>query len=264
MLRRTRALVLATCLAGCGTFLGLSGDDEVDDENTSPPADVDGSADGRGGEGGNTVPGGGDSGIDSGTAKTDAAGGTDAAADVKIDGTNADGSSDGPALPTFRYVFVTGNAYAGSFRVGGGNADVICKGRAEDFGIAALKGRTWRAWISTMAENAATNIGGLGFLPYRLADGITMVADNFTDLTDGNLDHAIDRTEANVEITASPVWTGSNSAGALVSGVNCNDWTSVAQGMNGKVGTTVSATSAWSDSTDLGCTQAARLYCFEF
>lgn len=257
-------MILASFIAGCGGFLGLSGDDEIDEEAPPPPANVDGSVDGsidgRDDEGGNA--GSADAG-DGGT-KDATFTGSDGAADAKTDAT------DGSSVPASKYVFITSMLYAGSFGsagqdAAGADADALCKARGDASQLSKIKGRTWRAWVSTSspAENAAVRIvGSTGSLPYRLPDE-TVVADNRNDLIDGTLDHAIDRDESGVAVTDSPVWTGSSSNGTLIA-VNCSDWTSVAGGQTGKVGSSASVNGAWSDSMDRSCAQSARLYCFEF
>lgn len=265
-MRRLRLLVFATCVAGCGGFLGLTGDDD-DDDVPPPPATSDASLDGRDDEGGTNVPG---SDAGDGGAKKDAAvSNNDAAWDAnKTDA--ADGSFDGsPSNVTFRYLFVTSMEYAGTFGIGGevaagADADALCKARGDASQLPKIKGRTWRAWVSTASpvENAAQRISTGGSLPFHLPDE-TVVATGNPDLIDGTLAHAIDQDESGVGVASAPVWTGSTAAGTLAN-LNCSDWASAMGGATGRVGTSASTTGSWSDGTDRGCAQLARLYCFEF
>lgn len=70
-----------------------------------------------------------------------------------------------------------------------------------------------------MVERFTQNPG-----PYVLVNG-TRVADNWADLTDGTLDHAIDRTEANLPLAdgaEARVWTNTTTAGpAWDNSTNC-------------------------------------------
>jgi len=181
----------------------------------------------------------------------------DATPDVKLDAT------DGSSNPTFRYVFVTSTAVIGNFT--GTNPDTVCAAHANDTdagAAAALKGRTWRAWISysNPQQHASARLGVQSTIPYRLLDA-TIVANNYTDLVSGDIGHAINISEKGTEIAASPVWTGTTKFGMSVT--DCNSWTAVAMGIMGKVGSSGAASGEWSETGDQSCTATARLYCFE-
>ena len=213
------------------------------------------------------MPGKGSDAGDGGTTKDASFGNSDASADAKSDA--ADASMDGSIPnPTFKYVFVTSMAYAGTFGLGaevaaGGDADVLCKTRGDASQLSKIKGRTWRAWVSTAtpAETSAQRIGNAGSLPYRLPNE-TVVATSKGDLTDGTLAHAIDLDESGSAVGDQPVWTGSTAAGTLA-GDHCGNWASTGGGAIGRVGTSGDMTTSWSDDADRGCAQTARLYCFE-
>src|SRR5690606_14620548 len=87
-------------------------------------------------------------------------------------------------------VFVTSTTYAGN--IGGtGGANAECQKRAEAAGLPGL----YRAWVSVSSSDqpGSTFVAGGA---YKLLDD-TVVADNWTDLTDGSLDNPIDRDEFN-------------------------------------------------------------------
>ena len=52
------------------------------------------------------------------------------------------------------------------------------------------------------------------------------------------------------------------SAGALAAN-HCSECATTMVSATGRVGSTASTSAAWSDNADLGCMQAARLYCFQ-
>jgi hypothetical protein len=90
-----------------------------------------------------------------------------------------------------------------------GGADKLCQKLAND----AKLGGTYLAWLSTDKESPATRFtkDGPG---WALVDG-TVVAESWSDLTDGTLQHAIDKTEAGTpapttsacSATTTPVWS---------------------------------------------------------
>ncbi|MBN2015133.1 MAG: hypothetical protein JW778_08135, partial [Candidatus Altiarchaeota archaeon] len=105
-------------------------------------------------------------------------------------------------------------------------ADDICKNAAEDADWPSSA--TWHAWLSNSITDAADRIphstGG-----YYLPDGTT-IADNWNDLTDGDIDHEIDQNmEGNLVDTSEYGWlagvyTGTKSDGTYY-GYDCDDWT---------------------------------------
>jgi len=77
-------------------------------------------------------------------------------------------------------------------------------------------GATWKAIGSTFTPSvsAATNIGGSSSLPIYLLDG-TLLANNTTDLFDGSIAHALNLNELGNVTSATRVWTGTFSTGAV-------------------------------------------------
>ncbi len=162
-----------------------------------------------------------------------------------------------PARADPARVFVT-STYSNGDLGGLLGADGMCQARAD----AASLGGSWKAWICTDSEDAATrlehNDDG-----YRLLSG-TIVADNWVDLTDGSLNHAINRTELDTELFAGDVWTNCDTDGTIIhSDYDCTDWTSPTIPA-GYIGNADRTDAWWTFRTQYGCgfTQG-RLYCFE-
>jgi hypothetical protein len=181
------------------------------------------------------------------------------------------GTDSGP--PSYesgpKTVFVTSQIYTGDL---GGllGADAKCQSLAT---AAHLTG-TYRAWLADVDGSPSTRFSREGH-PYHLVDG-TLVADDWTDLTSGNLRHAIDLTEtggpppASVGICdTSPeasrylVWTETGPDGSG-GGDACGEWTdSLSEGS--AVGGADMETSGWTLDCfgGIACSGRAALYCFQ-
>ncbi|MFK7987214.1 MAG: hypothetical protein AB8I08_14415, partial [Sandaracinaceae bacterium] len=161
-----------------------------------------------------------------------------------------------------RLAFVTSTNYPEAGLIGSqANADVICQSHAS---IAGFPG-AYRAWLST-ARSAARDRFGATTLPYVLrvgATGRTILADNWSDLTDGTLDTPFGRDEQGNPVDAG-VWTGTSFVGGST-GADCGEWSSSAG--TATVGNTVSTNSNWTAVLPSApCTWTAgprRLYCLE-
>ena len=158
------------------------------------------------------------------------------------------------ATPPAKRVFVTSTTTKGGLG-GTTGADAICAGRATAAGLAG----TFKAWLSVTGDGPATRFTQSA-VPYRLVDG-TLVANDWTDLTDGTLAHAIDVDESGTHVAAD-VWTGTGAAGGPLA-LNCTDFTDSTAGSIGTCGNTASTSSGWTQSSTPGCGLALRLYCFE-
>ena len=157
-----------------------------------------------------------------------------------------------------KIVFVTSARYNGNLSDLAG-ADAKCQARANN--SAGLKGKTFRAWLSKSSTNHAKY--RIGNYKYVLPDG-TKVADNKSDLIDGNLDHAINMDENKKPVTTYPkVWTGTLKNGTY-SGYNCNKWSSSSSSAYGTIGNTGYLGSNWTQiNLKASCNQSFRLYCFQ-
>ncbi|MCP4200940.1 MAG: DUF1554 domain-containing protein [bacterium] len=157
-------------------------------------------------------------------------------------------------------VFVTSNPSPGSFG-GLSGGDGFCNGQ----GLPAFPGSgPWVAWLSTDGNDARDRIAqpGAGGAYVLAALPTTVIADNLTDLTDGTLDHPIERDENGVLVLSGSVWTGTNEDGTAT-GIDCSDWTDSTAASTATVGSIVTALpSDWSRVGTTPCNSVSRLYCF--
>ncbi len=158
-----------------------------------------------------------------------------------------------------RTVFVTAAVVLPDFG-GLDGGDQLCANAADDAGLPG----TFRAWLSDGTGSPSTRFT-MGETPFCLVDG-TVIADDWADLTDASLAHAIEVDENG----GSPggtvrVWTGTGSAGGP-SGLNCLGWTSASGGEAGRFGAMNAFNAAWTDGGSFNnqvCSDPAHLYCFE-
>jgi hypothetical protein len=195
-------------------------------------------------------------------------GGVDAPTESGIDAPDDVPAQDGPPL-THYVVFATSAAYMGN--LGGlSGADQKCQTLAST----KLTG-TFKAWLSDSNTSAATHLTTHGALPYVLVDS-TLVANNWTDLTSGTLQHMIDLDESGNQVASADmcsgfgghyVWTDSNDDGTIFNTAqSCLNWTSAASTDNGSTGSASlnQATSYWSNWCNLqSCNTPASLYCVQ-
>ena len=171
-----------------------------------------------------------------------------------------------------RVVFATSQSFNGNLGNFSG-ADAKCQAAAQS---AALSG-TYKAWIGGRMDNTG-NGGGTQNVsermthstgPYLLTTG-TKVADDWTDLTDGSLDHGIDRDENGNLVTGS-VWTNTKTNGKAFDhrrdcgpgGSQADVWGSADQFESGHYGNVGDSGSTWTSNTNTTCTSLFHLYCFE-
>jgi len=209
---------------------------------------------------------------------------------------DCDGSTDEGGICTAKKVFVSSVLFDGNFGNGQDNtlghllADVECQTLASNAGLAG----SYKAWISGRAFAGDVNNLHQGVVdrftqspgPYQLLDG-TKVADNWADLTDGSLDHAIDRTELNAQVSGEVrVWTNTTNGGKAWDNGRCCatgpgsdgppgiiSWSCGApvetagncQFQSGKYGLATATDGSWTgtESSNNACTNLFRLYCFE-
>ena len=198
-----------------------------------------------------------------------------------------------PSQAQGKRVFVSSQLYDGNFGAGQRVlgypiADQQCQALAQAAGLSG----SYKAWLSGRVDTGAgplphgvvhrfTQSSG----PYVLVNG-TKVADNWADLTDSSLDHAIDRTENDAAVGGETrVWTNTTTAGqAWDNGRHCAPglssdipgiwtWTCGAPSWtagdcrfeSGKYGQANSTSGSWTgtESSNTGCDQRFHLYCFE-
>ena len=154
-------------------------------------------------------------------------------------------------------VFVSSTAFTDASQVGDvSDANLMC----EVLATAAMLSGAYQAWMSDGASSPATDFT-FAAVPYVLVDGTT-IADDQTDLLDGNLAAPINLNEQGMMVNAS-VWTGTNADGTLATN-HCVDWTSAADTDIGQRGVTTEANGDWTSLSDEACDEADyRIYCFQ-
>ncbi len=166
-------------------------------------------------------------------------------------------------------VFVTSSPVPPRFGPNGGapSADLICQMAALPLAGPAM----WRAWTSDSTTSPKTR-----FMtpdgPYIQPNG-TPVADNWADLIDGTLLHAIDEDELGGTALDVDVWTGTSPDGTVSMAqspqggtiTNCADWTTITSDVDfAAVGRSSSPDLGWTEGPmPSSCLQSAHLYCFE-
>ena len=146
---------------------------------------------------------------------------------------STDGGDDGPAEPSLSF-FVTsvGSGESGGNLGGLAGADETCRSLAEAVGAGD---RTWRAYLSTSAEDARDRIGNGPWYNVRLqevapdvetlhADGIPRIEWFADDPDEEGL--VIDENGEYVPLTDHDIITGSTMEGTYLEGRTCDDWTS--------------------------------------
>jgi hypothetical protein len=162
-------------------------------------------------------------------------------------------------------VFVTSALF--SSNLGGlSTAYQDCQDMATNAGLTGF----FVAWLSDSFTDPVHQLAQAS-IPYALVDD-TIIADNWNDLTDGTLRHAIDHDE-NGNVVAfdayAVVWTGTHASGLKYYGVGdnetCLDWATGNVGYRGFQGSPFATGPTWTESASVDCTMisSARLYCFE-
>jgi hypothetical protein len=163
---------------------------------------------------------------------------------------------------TCKRVFVSLSSPAPAGKLGGVAAvDTFCQTAAN----AKALGGTWRAWISDTTTSPSTRFTRAS-VPYRLLDGSTIAA-NWTGLTSGTLQHAINVHEDGTPVAPAQVyevWTGTRTNGTY-SGNACANWTNDTNvAPTGDVGVTSVANAGWTNIYQQFCDRTTiRVYCFE-
>jgi len=162
-----------------------------------------------------------------------------------------------------KVVFATSAAFQGDLG-GVAGADALCQAAASNAGLSG----TFLAWISSNAANDPESRFAQSLGPYVLVDD-TILADNWSDLTDGSLDAPIDLDEFGSPRSGT-VWTGTASDGTVVlggsqAGSACLGWTTNVGGFTevGLVGSTSESDFNWTANGSGACIFSNGLYCFE-
>lgn len=158
--------------------------------------------------------------------------------------------------------FVTSSVQNGNLGALTG-ADAICQARATAAGLPGI----YLAWLSNGTDSPDSRFTR-ATTSYTLVDG-TVIADNFTDLTSGSLNAALNKTETGQALPAGNfAWTNTLTTGlskGADDNADCGNWTAAATN-GGNIGTPDSASSNWTELSGgivSGCDGLHRLYCFQ-
>ena len=165
-----------------------------------------------------------------------------------------------------RTIFVSSELYTGN--LGGlGGADMKCQQLAEDAGLPGI----FYAWLSDGAIAPSNRFVKSG-VPYVLTTGI-VVAKNWTDLTDGTIQHAIDTTETKggapiAAVGCSPgkptVWTNTLEKGTPWQVNGCDAWAkTTGLARQGHAKATNFTWTKFCEGQAASCAWKAALYCVE-
>ncbi len=205
---------------------------------------------GSGGSGGSAGAGGDSGAAGAGTGSMDAADG------ARLDARPDIGRSDGPS-PTAKRVFVSSTAPANGNLGGNAGGDQYCQSLANALGL----GGGWKAWLSETSLITPDTSFTHASVPYRLVDGTT-IANNWTELTSGTLQHAIDLDETGAQALVE-VWTGTVRNGRA-EGDACSGWSTSSFSVNAEVGLSNMTDYRWTSAYLQPCDVASpHLYCFE-
>jgi hypothetical protein len=177
-----------------------------------------------------------------------------------------------PAVPAPKIVFGTSKLYTGrqigllaqSHGVATGNpsADAIAGANAECTMLANATGRsgTFMAWLSVNGSGPAQRFAQSSG-EYLLTTG-QVVAQNWSDLTDGTLGSAIPSDERGATLTGGyAAWTGTYFNGQPYSAYTCNDWQSdAAAGLFGMLNI---SNGSFSHYGTTGCGTPAHMICVQ-
>jgi hypothetical protein len=161
------------------------------------------------------------------------------------------------ANPSSSLVFVTRSLFNAAFGgLSGGD------GRCQNAAAAGSLPGTYNAWLSDGTSAAASRVAHRTG-PYVLVDG-TVVANGWSELTSGALEHAIDHDEFGIALSAPQgVWTSTQVDGSGASNSSCSSWTSASSSSSGLAGNTGFATPAWTSAGAATCDSALALYCIQ-
>ena len=159
-------------------------------------------------------------------------------------------------------VFATSASFNGNL---GGltGADAICQAEADDPASIVPAG-TYLAWLSDGTDSPDTRFTKTAH-PYLLPDG-TKIAEDFFDLTDGSILHAIDIDPTGKPLGKQRFWTGTNADGATAQTFQtCDGWTAdPITKFRGMAGGTIQTSSLWSSRwAGLSCSLPLKLACFQ-
>ncbi|MEZ4384944.1 MAG: DUF4215 domain-containing protein [Nannocystaceae bacterium] len=167
------------------------------------------------------------------------------------DGCNAECVAD-------REVFVTAAPIDAASLKGIAGADALCQAEAEGAGLAEPE--RFRAWLSDSKSSPADRFETRN-ARYVLVDG-SVIADDWEDLTDGQLSHPINR-YLDGGLAKAAVWTSTKASGEAIDTPDfCGDWSVNDESFAGQ-GATEAPDESWTNLPILAwCIDIQHLYCF--
>ena len=171
-------------------------------------------------------------------------------------------------MPPHKKVFITSASYNGNLKGQGGRssgiagANALCQTHATDAGLDG----TYQAWVSNGSVNPSISFDRTSdSIPYYLVNA-EKVADNWSDLTDGDIENPINADEnGNIVPSGTRVWTGTRYDVTVGQGSQCNNWVAGGSNQYGSIGSTDNTDALWTyeGGTAARCNQEHRLYCFQ-
>lgn len=205
---------------------------------------------------------------------------TDTASTLTSGTTNAASSSTGSNTCTLpldcRLIFVTLNTWTGNELGGISGADEACTNAAKALYADAHCNDHWddsTTWIAWLADNVSQD--PQQFIEMTAKDITTcymrpdhyLVANNWADLSDGNLQSPINSGKFNVWTNVKTDGTANGVDLDMKEGyeldLDCDNWEKEAQmpDLVGNTGISNETDEKWTEHSTLGCEQAAHLYC---
>ncbi|MCA9717480.1 MAG: DUF4215 domain-containing protein [Myxococcales bacterium] len=176
------------------------------------------------------------------------------------DGNKNDDDGCNTACARDRVVFVTSKAYSGNLS-GLSGATSACVSAAATAGLEHEN--SFRPWLSD-SDSSPIETFFQSNGRYVLVDKSTVVADDWSDLTDGDLQSPIDMTEYGELLGGRVVWSNTLPWGSRDSETeHCDDWT--VNGVEpGLFGYSLSTDGTWSSLGEpKACSGSSHLYCLE-
>ncbi len=148
------------------------------------------------------------------------------------------------------------------YELGGlAGADAKCQALADAAGLSG----TFKAWLSSSQGSPADRFTHSDTYGYALRTG-TMIASDWSDLTDGTLAAPITTDENGSYIGGGWPWTGTGPDGTLEDASNtCFNWSSLSNNefSLGVCGAAIFTDAQWTVRSAAPCTWNGQLYCFE-
>jgi hypothetical protein len=166
-----------------------------------------------------------------------------------------------PSERNEKAVFVTSVSF--NSNLGGlKGADDKCQAEA-DGPASIVPSGTYLAWLSDGTDSPDTRFTK-STSPYLLPDG-TKIAENYTDLTDGSIQHVINIDPTGKSAGRKQFWSATDSDGTSAqSFLTCTGWLDPIPLARGMVGSTGYTSTLWSSRTQHRCGSISeRLVCFQ-